>query len=69
MKTYFFYMVASRTKVLYVGFTHGLEWRAQAHKTKPFDGFTARYNVNRLVYLEEYANTPEATEREKQLKR
>lgn len=65
---YFVYILASKTKVLYIGITNNLENRLFDHKNKTNEGFTSKYNVNRLVYYEEYDSAYEAICREKQLK-
>ena len=66
--TYYTYMVASRTRVLYVGVTGAIERRMLQHKNKSFEGFTADYNCNRLVWFERYGDIRSAIAREKQLK-
>ncbi len=48
--------------------TSDLEGRVYQHKHEHFGGFTAKYNINRLVYYEEYSDPNEATARERQLK-
>ena len=48
--------------------TSNLPKRIHQHKTKFFPGFTNKYNINRLVYYEEYSCPLAATERERQLK-
>lgn len=48
--------------------TSDLEGRIYQHKHETYGGFTAKYNVNRLVYYEEYSDPDEATARERQLK-
>ena len=55
-------------KLLYVGMTSNLPKRIHQHKTKYFPGFTAKYNINKLIYFEEYSIALEATKRERQLK-
>jgi putative endonuclease len=55
--------------VFYTGVTSDLEQRVFQHKTKEYPGFTARYNCNKLVYLEEFGHIEDAIKREKQLKR
>ena len=56
--------------VLYVGMTNGLKRRVVEHKMKlNKDCFTAKYNVCKLVYFEEFQNVNDAIKREKQLKR
>ena len=63
------YILASRTKVLYVGVTSSLSRRIAEHKAHVVGGFTLQYNVDRLVYVEEYGEAIVAIEREKRLKR
>ena len=54
---------------LYVGVTSDLHKRVFEHKTHAIPGFTARYNVDRLVYFEVFENPEAAIAREKQLKK
>ena len=68
MKQYFVYIMASKSKTLYTGMTNNLERRVYEHKHKLVPGFTARYNINRLVYYEQTTNVRSAIEREKQIK-
>ena len=63
------YILASQTKVLYTGVTSNLSVRVTEHKNHVVAGFTKRYNVDRLVYFEEYSEAIVAIEREKRLKR
>jgi len=60
--------MASKSRVLYVGVTNDIESRVFEHNKKVNHGFTAAYNVNRLVYFEEFASILVAIQREKQLK-
>ena len=55
-------------KVLYVGVTSDLIQRINKHRSKKYGGFSAKYNVDKLVYWEEYGGIEEAIEREKQIK-
>lgn len=67
---YFVYMMASRRHgTLYIGVTNNLARRVFEHRTKAQDGFTARYDVARLVWYEAYESITEAIAREKDLKR
>ena len=68
-KRYYLYIVASRSRTLYVGVTSDLLRRVYQHKNKLLEGFTSLYNIDRLVYFEEYNDPREAIAREKQLKR
>lgn len=54
--------------VLYTGVTSDFFTRVHQHKLKVFGGFTARYNVNKLVYFEVYSDPRDALKREKQIK-
>ncbi len=67
-KTFFVYILASKSKVLYIGMTNNLARRLLEHKKKLVQGFTSKYNINRLVYYEEHNNPEEAILREKQIK-
>lgn len=56
--------------VIYIGVTDDIEERVKEHKSKIYPkSFTARYNCDKLVYLEEYDNAEEAVIREKQFKK
>lgn len=68
-RSYYVYIIASRTRVLYTGMTSNIEARAVQHKTKYFAGFTADYNCCRLVWHESYDDPNRAIAREKQIKR
>ena len=68
MHAYHVYILASITRVLYVGMTSDLRGRVYKHKTGAFPGFTSRYKVNRLVHFELYHNVHDAIARERQLK-
>lgn len=68
-RTYWVYFLASRSRVLYVGFTSDLERRLAEHRTKHYpNSFSARYRVRHLVYAEAYATAAEAVRRERQMK-
>jgi len=53
---------------LYTGVTSDLPRRMWQHKNKVMKGFSARYNLNRLVYFELLEDMYEAISREKQIK-
>ena len=54
--------------VLYTGVTSDLVKRVYEHKNKLREGFTKKYNVNKLVYYEVFENIESAILREKQIK-
>ena len=63
------YIVASRSRTLYVGVTGDLFSRVMQHRAGETEGFTARYRCSRLVWFERYSSPDLAIVREKQLKR
>jgi putative endonuclease len=68
VKTYYVYIMASKSRTLYTGVTNNLERRVLQHRGKLLPGFTARYNINRLVYYETSGDVVAAIAREKQIK-
>jgi len=48
--------------------TNGIGRRVTEHRSKDTPGFTARYDVTRLVYYEEFGYVLSAIRREKQIK-
>ena len=69
-KTYYVYLLTNwNNKVMYVGVTNNLERRMYEHKHKLIEGFTQKYNVDKLVYFEETRNVYAALEREKEIKK
>ncbi len=69
-KTFYAYILASKWHgTLYVGMTNNLTRRVQEHKEKRCSSFTAKYNVDQLVYYTSYDNSVEAVTMEKRLKR
>jgi putative endonuclease len=68
MRVYCVYVMASRSRVLYIGVTNDLARRVGEHKLGRPAGFTSRYRITRLVYFEQFADVREAIAREKQVK-
>ena len=69
-KQFYVYTLASkRNGTLYIGITSGLVQRIWQHKNKMVEGFTQKYNVNKLVYYEVHPNAESAITREKQMKK
>ena len=66
---YSVYMLASRSRVLYIGMTNNLHRRVWKQKNDLIDGFTKGYKCHRLVYYESFDDVANAIDREKQLKR
>lgn len=66
----FVYIITNRNNtVLYTGVTSNLRERVIQHKTKKFESsFSAKYNLNKLVYYEEFLSIGDAIKREKQIK-
>jgi len=63
------YFVTNKSNtILYVGITSELDIRILKHKRKTNDGFTAKFNCDKLVYFEQYQWVQDAIAREKQLK-
>ena len=65
---YWVYVVGSISGTLYIGVTGNLELRVRQHKEHLSRGFTAKYDVDRLLYYEKYREVKSAIKREKQLK-
>ena len=69
MNYYYVYILTTQNnRVLYIGVTNNLKRRINEHKSKLIDGFTKKYNVNKLVYYEKMNDVSVAIKREKQLK-
>jgi len=68
MRTYYIYIMSSRSRVLYTGVTNDLARRVGEHKRGVNAGFTSRYRITRLVYFEEFTDIRDAIAREKQIK-
>jgi putative endonuclease len=54
---------------MYIGVTNDLVRRLYEHKNKLNDGFTKKYNLNKLVYFELFFDINEAVKREKEIKK
>ncbi|HBU07370.1 MAG TPA: hypothetical protein DEB09_04800 [Candidatus Magasanikbacteria bacterium] len=65
---YYIYIMASKSGTLYTGQTDNIVSRVYEHKNKIIEGFTKKYNCNRLVYYEIYKTRTEALQRETQIK-
>jgi len=69
MKAWTYIVTNKPNGILYTGVSSELKYRIQRHKTKKYkNSFSARYNLDKLVYYEEYNSIITAREREKQIK-
>jgi putative endonuclease len=67
-KAYHVYLLANRSRSLYVGVTGDLVRRLWQHRNHAVPGHTDRYNITRLVHFEQTADVLAAIAREKQIK-
>jgi putative endonuclease len=69
-KQYYIYIATNkRCTVIYVGVTNDLFRREDQHKNKiDKNSFTAKYNIDTIVYYEIYNDIKVAINREKQIK-
>jgi len=69
MKQYYIYIITNKwNTVLYTGVTNDLVKRIYQHKNKLTDGFSSKYNLDKLVYYEICENPEVAIKREKTIK-
>jgi len=69
MKAWVYIVTNRKDGVVYIGVTSELKYRIESHKTKKYkNSFSARYNLDKLVYFEEFDSIITARTREKQLK-
>jgi len=67
-KTYYVYIMTNQSRTLYVGITNNIRRRVWQYRTRLVEGFTHRYKINTLVYVESFGDALNAIEREKQIK-
>jgi putative endonuclease len=65
---YVYIMTSDHNKVLYTGVTNDLKRRVYEHKEKLVEGFSKKYNINKLIYYEVFQDSVNAITREKQIK-
>ena len=68
MRRYYVYIMASSSRILYVGITNDIRRRVWEHKNDVNPGFTSKYRIHRLVYFESFKYVGNAIAREKRLK-
>ena len=62
-------LLQTKWMVFYIGVTNNLERRMFEHKNKLIKGFSSKYNLDKLVYLEVYQYVEDAIKREKNMKK
>jgi putative endonuclease len=67
-KTGSVYIMCNQARTLYVGVTSDLRGRLHQHRAGTFAGFTKRYGIDRLVFVEVFPEMVSAIAREKQIK-
>lgn len=66
---YYTYVLSNnKNGTLYIGMTNDLERRMFEHKNKLIEGFTKKYELDKLLYFEQFQYVNDAIKREKQLK-
>jgi putative endonuclease len=68
-RSFWVYILANKIGgTLYIGVTSDLVRRVYEHREKTADGFTKKYDVDKLVYFEQFDDAENAIRREKRLK-
>ncbi len=67
-KEYYVYIMANRSRTLYIGMTNNLERRVREHREGRGSTFAAKYRIHRLVYYETTNDVQIAIARERHLK-
>ena len=67
-KGFVYILFSKKNGTLYTGVTSNLVKRIYEHKQKLVEGFTKKYNIDKLGYFEIYESIEQAIEREKQIK-
>ncbi|MDD2823335.1 MAG: GIY-YIG nuclease family protein [Candidatus Daviesbacteria bacterium] len=69
MRSFFVYILTNKSNnVLYTGVTNNIQRRIHEHKIKLIPSFTHKYNLNKLVYYEEFTDVNDAISAEKRIK-
>lgn len=69
MSESYVYILTNKSDTLYIGVTSNLESRLWQHGSKVHPGFTSKYNIDTLVYFEQFDSIIDAIAREKQIKK
>jgi len=67
-RTYYVYIMTNQSRTLYIGVTNNIKKRVYQHKSGLVEGFTHRYKIDMLVYVESFTDVHSAIAREKQIK-
>ena len=67
-KSYYVYLATNKSNTLYAGITNDIRRRMFEHKNKLVECFTKKYNIDKLVYFEEFNTPEEAIAAEKKIK-
>jgi len=67
-KKYWVYIATNRSNTLYTGITNDLARRMYEHRHKLVRGFTEKYNINKLIYYQEFNRPQDAISAEKRIK-
>ncbi len=67
-KSFFVYVLGNGRGALYVGVTNDLVRRVKEHKTRKVIGFTSKYQIDQLLFFEEFKSVTDAISSEKQIK-
>jgi|SRR5580658_6621409 putative endonuclease len=68
-RRYYVYIMASQSRVIYVGVTGFLMARVLRHKAGEGGAFTRKYRAHRLVYYHGFQNVDDAIARETEIKK
>ncbi len=67
-RQYYVYIATNKSNTLYTGVTNDLRRRMYEHKNRLVQGFTSKYNVDKLIFYEIFNNPIEAISAEKKIK-
>jgi len=67
-RQYYVYIMTNRSGTLYTGVTNNIKQRVHQHKNKLVEGFTRKYNIDKLIYVETFSDIYSAIAREKTIK-
>jgi putative endonuclease len=68
-KLYYVYILASRSRAIYIGMTGFLMARVLRHRAGEGGSFTRKYRIHRLVYYEVFHSVAAAIARETEIKK